>query len=63
MTGSNRGGSKMFRERMDQKEVCITHDLSRKISMKKHEKRGSLDGDQYISSKIEMRFSHVRGAI
>ncbi len=53
----------MFREPMDQKEVYITHDLSRKISMKKHEKRVSLDGDQYISSKIEMRFSYLRGAI
>jgi hypothetical protein len=53
----------MFRERLDQREVYVTHDLSRKVSMKKHEKRGYFDGDQYISSKIEMRFNNARGVI
>ncbi len=53
----------MFRERLDKKEIYVTHDLSGKISMNKHEKRGYLDGDQYISSKIEMRFNNARGVI
>jgi hypothetical protein len=63
MISNRRGGSRMYREELNQREVYVSHDLSRKASMKKHEKRGSFDGDQYISSKIEMRFCNERGVI
>lgn len=53
----------MFREHLDQREVSITHDLSKKINMKKHEKRGYFAGDHYISSKVEMRFNNTGGVI
>jgi len=49
----------MFRE-FSVRDINITHDLSKKISVKRNDRFRNYDNELYITSKIEMRNNSIR---
>ena len=53
----------MFREHSGFMEICVSHDLSRRLSIKRQDNVNDFERDQYIASKVEMRFSNTRSVL
>ncbi|MCU0847816.1 MAG: hypothetical protein MUD12_07995 [Spirochaetes bacterium] len=51
----------MFRESSINREIHVTHDLSRRNAVGKQEMMKFLSSDLMISSKIEMRYINTKG--
>ncbi len=53
----------MFREKINNMEIHITHHLSNRGNTKKESWNNCIEPDLYISSKIEIRQERVRGGL
>ncbi len=53
----------MFCELSGNMDINVSHDLSRRMSIRRHENVRDLNSDDNITSKIEMSFNNIKGII